>query len=295
MYGDMFIKEFIQYIRYEKNYSTHTVVAYIKDIDEFFAYISEYDVSSPSSVTFDMIRSWMISLIEKGESAGTVNRKISSLRSYWRFLMRRGYVSSNPLKQVVLPKRSKRLPVFLKEEEMEKVLNGDFEDSFEGCRDHLIISMFYQTGMRLSEMLGLNDADVNTDECLLKVTGKRNKQRIIPFGQDLRVDILNYYKIRKKETDRRCDSFLVRKDGNPLYPQLVYRIVNKHLKRSATLSKNSPHVLRHTFATTMLNRGAELNAVKQLLGHSTLAATEIYTHTTFEELKKIYKQAHPRA
>jgi integrase/recombinase XerC len=239
----------------------------------------------------------MINLLENDITARTVNRKLSCLKSYWHFLVRKGLTIKNPVKRISSPKTKKGLPVFLKVEEMDEIfhLEGKKDCPFENFRDRLIIEMFYQTGIRLSELIGLKDEHIDTGSCILKVTGKRDKQRLIPFGQDLRRLILEYLDLRKEYVTGTPERFLVRKSGELLYPQMVYRIVHQKLTNVATLTKNSPHVLRHTFATTLLNSGAELNAVKELLGHSSLSATEVYTHTTFEELKKVYKQAHPRA
>ncbi|MDD4921827.1 MAG: tyrosine-type recombinase/integrase [Bacteroidales bacterium] len=294
----MLVDEFLQYLRYEKNYSTHTVVAYKRDLLQLMEYVDlEYQVLQPDQIDSDMLRSWMVSLMESGVSARSVNRKLSCLKSFWHFLIRQGYTSKNPVQKVLAPKTKKPLPVFLKEEEMEEVLMPDRESGqgFISDRDHLILDLFYSTGMRLSELIGLTDEQVDTDACLLRVTGKRNKQRLIPFGADLKNAIMSYRIKRDQQLPEKPSRLLVRDNGAPLYPQLVYRMVSRRLSDVATLSKNSPHVLRHTFATTLLNRGAELNAVKELLGHSSLSATEVYTHTTFEELKKVYKQAHPRA
>jgi integrase/recombinase XerC len=292
------IEEFIQYLRYEKNYSTHTVVAYECDLSQFLEYVEhQYGVTDPKQLDSDMLRSWMVSLLEGGTTARSVNRKLSSLKTFWHYLQRVGAVSANPFKKVVPPKTAKPLPVFLKEAEMDELLDKDVpdEDSFPQVRDRLIIDMFYTTGMRLSELIGLTDETLDLNTCTLKVTGKRDKQRLIPFGPELKRSIRQYLKIRNEQIERNTDRLLVRNDGKPLYPQMVYRMVHHKLAEVGTLTKNSPHVLRHTFATTLLNRGAELNAVKELLGHSSLSATEVYTHTTFAELKKVYKQAHPRA
>jgi len=292
------IEEFIQYLRYEKNYSTHTVVAYECDLAQFLEYVEhQFGVTDPTVLDSDMLRSWMVSLLEGGMTARSVNRKLSSLKTFWHYLQRVGTVSANPFKKVVPPKTSKPLPVFLKETEMDVLLNNDDldEDNFPQVRDRLIIDLFYSTGMRLSELIGLTDETLDLNGCTLKVTGKRDKQRLIPFGQELKGSISQYIKIRNEQIERNSDRLLVRNDGAPLYPQMVYRMVHQKLTEVGTLTKNSPHVLRHTFATTLLNRGAELNAVKELLGHSSLSATEVYTHTTFAELKKVYKQAHPRA
>lgn len=292
------IEEFIQYLRYEKNYSTHTVVAYECDLSQFMEYAErQFGVSEPTGFDSDMLRSWMVSLLESGVAARSVNRKLSSLKTFWHYLRRTGVVTSNPFKKVVPPKTSKPLPVFLKEAEMEALLNPVSVDDecFPEVRDRLIVDLFYSTGMRLSELIGLTDEALDLNGCTLKVTGKRDKQRLIPFGPGLKRSISQYIKLRNEQVERHCDKLLVRNDGSPLYPQMVYRMVHQKMSEVGTLTKNSPHVLRHTFATTLLNRGAELNAVKELLGHSSLSATEVYTHTTFAELKKVYKQAHPRA
>ena len=200
------------------------------------------------------------------------------------------------MRKVVGPKKKKPLPVFVRESDMDRLLDEEMpEGDFEACRDKMIIEMFYATGMRLSELIGLNDADVDFPAMQVKVTGKRNKQRLIPFGQALKDRLLEYIKVRNEAVPDRTTSFFVRKNGKPLYAELVYNLVKRNLSKVVTLKKKSPHVLRHTFATTMLNHDAELGAVKELLGHESLRATEVYTHTTFEELKKVYKQAHPRA
>ena len=294
----MWFNEYIQYIRYEKNYSAHTVVAYRRDLSDFLDYVNQaHGATSPQEVSSDMIRSWVMSLLEKKLTPRTVNRKLSCLKSYWRFLTRKGLVEVNPVKRVPSPKTKKPLPIFLKEEVVARAiaLEGREDRPFESIRDRLIIELFYQTGMRLSELIGVTDKDVDTVTGLIKVTGKRDKQRLIPFGPNLGRLVDEYKRIRQEAAPGSTGRFLVRPNGAALYPQLVYRIIHNKLIHVATLSKNSPHVLRHTFATTLLNQGAELNAVKELLGHSSLSATEVYTHTTFEELKKVYKQAHPRA
>lgn len=292
------VDDFIQYLRYEKNCSTHTVVAYRRDLIQLMEYINrEYGETRPDGMDADMLRSWLVDLMECGLTARSVNRKLSSLKSFWRFLIRKGYVASNPVQKLLAPKTKKPLPTFLREEEMDELLTPSLlsAEDFELVRDNLILDLFYSTGMRLSELIGLTDEQVDLDSCLLRVTGKRNKQRLIPFGEKLK-DAIAAYKIKRDESVAgKSSKLLVRRNGTPLYPQLVYRMVHARLSEVTTLSKNSPHVLRHTFATTLLNRGAALNAVKELLGHANLSATEVYTHTTFEELKKTYKHAHPRA
>jgi len=293
----IWVEEYLQYLRYEKNYSTHTVVAYKRDLTQLLEHAQEESPVALISIDSDVVRSWMVSMMENGLSARSVNRKLSCIKSFWHFLNKKGYSNLNPVQKVVSPKTKKPLPVFFKEAEMEEALNDSLEShkDFLSVRNHLVIELLYLTGMRLSELIGLKDSHIDLDTCVLRVTGKRNKQRLIPFGEELRNEIVAYKQIRGLSISGSPLRLLVREDGEPLYPQLVYRIVQKKMSGIGSLTKKSPHVLRHTFASALLNRGAELNAVKELLGHSSLSATEVYTHTTFEELKKVYKQAHPRA
>lgn len=288
---------FLDYLRYERNYSDDTVKAYGEDIRQFQEFGGEdVGLQSPSEVVVDVVREWMIHLMNLGYATTSVNRKLSSLRSYYKYLLRKGEVKVDPLHKITGPKNKKNLPVFVKESEMNRLLDDeDFGEGFEGCRDHLVIAMFYATGMRLSELIGLDDGDVDFAASVIKVTGKRNKQRLIPFGEELRVEMETYVKQRDESVPVRSDAFFVRKTGERLYPNIVRKIVTRNLSKVVTVKKRSPHVLRHTFATSMLNHDAELGAIKELLGHESLATTEIYTHTTFEELKKVYNQAHPRA
>lgn len=288
---------FLDYLRYERNYSDDTVKAYGEDIRQFQEFGGEdVGLQSPPEVVVDVVREWMIHLMNLGYATTSVNRKLSSLRSYYKYLLRKGEVKVDPLRKITGPKNKKNLPVFVKESEMNRLLDDeDFGEGFEGCRDHLVIAMFYATGMRLSELIGLDDGDVDFAASVIKVTGKRNKQRLIPFGEELRVEMETYVKQRDESVPVRSDAFFVRKTGERLYPNIVRKIVTRNLSKVVTVKKRSPHVLRHTFATSMLNHEAELGAIKELLGHESLATTEIYTHTTFEELKKVYNQAHPRA
>jgi integrase/recombinase XerC len=288
---------FFDYLRYERNYSDDTVKAYGEDIRQFQEFGGEdVGLQSPSEVVVDVVREWMIHLMNLGYATTSVNRKLSSLRSYYKYLLRKGEVKVDPLRKITGPKNKKNLPVFVKESEMNRLLDDeDFGEGFEGCRDHLVIAMFYATGMRLSELIGLDDGDVDFAASVIKVTGKRNKQRLIPFGEELRVEMEAYVKQRDESVPVRSGAFFVRKTGERLYPNIVRKIVTRNLSKVVTVKKRSPHVLRHTFATSMLNHEAELGAIKELLGHESLATTEIYTHTTFEELKKVYNQAHPRA
>ncbi|NDV82297.1 tyrosine recombinase XerC [Bacteroides sp. 51] len=294
----MLTESFLDYLRFERNYSDKTIVEYGRDIAQFRNFLQEGGSEEfvPADVTAEMIREWIISLMDGGCAASSVNRKLSSLRSFYKYLLKRGEVAKDPLRKITGPKKKKPLPAFVKENEMDRLLDEtDFGEGFVGCRDRLIIETFYATGVRLSELIGLNDGDVDMSSSQLKVTGKRNKQRLIPFGDELKQTMLEYVNIRNEQTPRTSDAFFVKEDGGRLYKSLVYNIVKRNLSKVVTQKKRGPHVLRHTFATTMLNHEAELGAVKELLGHSSLATTEIYTHTTFEELKKVYKQAHPRA
>ena len=293
----MFIDTFLKYLRFERNYSEKTIVSYRIDLEEFEDYLKKVDAEKNLvTADADLVRSWMVYLMEKGRSVATVNRKLSSLRSFYRFLLRRRVVDLDPMLKVVGPKKQKTLPSFLRVQEMDRLLDEcSVNEGFEGVRDRLILEMFYATGIRLSELIGLSDADVNLSAKLLKVTGKRNKQRLIPFGEELWMDLLGYIKLRNETLPDRDDALFVRKDGKRMYPELGYKIVRRNLSKVVSLKKRSPHVLRHTFATAMLNDNAELQSVKELLGHESLVTTEVYTHTTFEELKKVYEQAHPRA
>ena len=293
----MLIDSFLEYLRLERNYSERTIVSYETDLREFEEYFQEVDAGLDfKKIDADIVRRWMVRLMDEGRAATSVNRKLSTLRSFYRFLLRRKEVVINPMLKVVGPKKKKPLPFFVREKDMDRLLDESlFEEGFEGCRDRLILEMFYATGMRLSELIGLNDADVDLSARLIKVTGKRNKQRLIPFGNEMEEDLLIYIKVRNEALPEGTKAFFVRKNGMRMYPLQVYRLVRKSLSKVVTLKKRSPHVLRHTFATAMLNGKAEMRAVKELLGHESLVTTEVYTHTTFEELKKVYELAHPRA
>jgi len=293
----MMIDGYLQYIRYEKNFSSHTVLSYKADLEEFCAYLDfetvKFDIHK---VTVDHIRNWVVALMELGRSPRTIARKISVLKSFWRYLLKSGYTMYNPTIKVILPKTKKSLPVFFKDREVSEALNDEFVPAnFKNIRDMLIIELFYMTGIRLSELIGIRDEDADTINAQLKVTGKRNKQRIIPLDEGLCEKINHYIQLRNQSIDLESGNLFVRESGLPLYPKLVYNIVCRMMSQVSSLSKVSPHVLRHSFATSILDRGADLNAVKSLLGHSSLAATQVYTHTGFGELYNIYERAHPRA
>lgn len=292
----MLKESFLEYLRYERNYSEHTVKCYRRDLSKFEAYFKAVDEALDfTHVDADIVRRWVMSQMDEGLTATTVNRMLSSLRSFYRYLLSRGKILADPMVKVKGPKKKKPLPVFVKEADMDKILDGDgFQRNFEGMRDRVIVEMFYETGLRRSELTGLKDADVDFSARQVKVLGKRNKHRIVPFGEELERD-LQAYLSERDSLFASCDAFFVNKKGEPLADGAVYRIVKRVLSGVVTLKKRSPHVLRHTFATSMLNHRAELEAVKELLGHKSLMTTEVYTHTTFEELKKVYEQAHPRA
>lgn len=291
------IERFLQYLQYEKNYSSHTVLSYKNDLLQFVLFLETAEFESDiSKVTPDYIRQWIIELMGNGLTARSANRKLSSLKSFYKFLIHEGIIKQNPARNIISPKTNKPLPLFFKEREVNTVIQDIIHgDSFENNRDRLIIKLFYETGIRISELLNIKDTDIDTYTNSLKVIGKRNKERRIPIGKNLLIEIDEYLKLRNREVAQITPYLCVRKDGSKMYSRLVYNVVNKYMSQGTSLSKRSPHVLRHTFASILLNNGADLNAVKELLGHANLSATEVYTHTSFEQLHKIYKQAHPRA
>ena len=288
-------ESFLKYLKFEKRCSDHTITAYKEDLFQFAAFITVkkgfFDVND---IGRRDVRDWVVSLSEKEDAPKTISRKVTSLKSFYKFLMRRGVVDKTPVDAVIVPKMSKKLPYFLDEKSINSLLdNGYFKKDFEGIRDKLIISLFYDTGIRLSELKNLKDSDIRENEFSIRVLGKNNKERIIPYPRSLEKLVSEYLLIRNKEISGNFPVFFVTLKGKPLYDKLIYRVVEKYLSLVTTLEKKSPHVLRHTFATHLLNRGADLNAVKELLGHSNLVATQIYTHTSMEKIQHIYKQAHP--
>ena len=294
----MLVKAFLEYLRVERNYSSETLVSYENDLRQFETYFTNLDAELTwTSADMDIIRQWMVELMEMKYAATSVNRKLSALRSFYKFLLLRGFLVQDPMRKVKGPKRKKSLPVFVKEQDMDRILNEKPDaENFEEVRNHLIIETFYVTGLRRSELIGLDDKAVDFGASVIKVTGKRNKQRLVPFGKELREDMQAYIQLRtQKVPERSSDAFFVNLDGKRMSVGTVYNLVRKCLTEVVALKKRSPHVLRHTFATSMLNHDANLEVVKELLGHESLSTTEIYTHTTFEELKQIYKKAHPRA
>lgn len=289
-------ESFIDYLKYEKRYSSHTVTAYKKDLDQFVQFCTEVvgDFNVKETDT-KLVRAWVVSLMEQNLAPRSVNRKVTTLKSFFKFLMKEQVVENNPATTLPLPKIRKKLPGFVEENNLHHLLDDDFfSDDFKGIRDKLIITLLYGTGIRLAELLRIKESDFNKKEHLIKVLGKRNKERVIPYPAEIN-NLLELYVNEKRDTiGSKTERLLVTESGKPVYEKLIYRVVKNNLAKVTLLEKKSPHVLRHTYATHLLNKGADLNAVKELLGHSNLAATQIYTHTTFERLHDIYKQAHPR-
>src|ERR1035437_2492069 len=285
---------FLQYLQYEKRFSNHTLVAYTNDLYQFFEYIQTiYEIKNTEEIDHTIIRSWVVTLMEQKVTPRSVNRKISTLKTFYKYLLRQNIVTETPMLKIQSPKTSKRLPVFVEKQNMDTLLdNIEFGEDFEGQRNKLIIELFYATGMRLSELINLKHSAIDMFNSQLKVLGKRNKERIIPFNKQIGNSIKKYITLK---VDLDHDYLFISKSGKKIYEKLSYRVVNNYLSQVTTLDKKSPHVLRHTFATHMLNNGADLNAIKELLGHSSLAATQVYTHNSIERLKQIYKQAHPKA
>ncbi|MBW6499991.1 MAG: tyrosine-type recombinase/integrase [Bacteroidales bacterium] len=291
-------ESFLRYLQTEKRYSPHTVRSYLNDLTLFFSFLASDDMESdPAVINSQDIRSWIVSMMDSGYSPSSVHRKVSCLRAFFRYLRKEGVVGSDPLEKVVLPKRRKRLPVFVGEEALDKLLDEyEFGNEYEGILNRTIIEMLYVTGMRRSELTGLKEGDVDLAGAEVKVTGKRNKQRIIPLVRPFIARLEEYIRARKNNgADNKGEWFFITGRGNKLYDKYVYNIVKNYLAMVTTIEKKSPHILRHTFATHMLNRGADLNSIKEFLGHANLSATQVYTHNTFEKLRKIYQQAHPRA
>jgi integrase/recombinase XerC len=293
-----FKESFLQYLQIEKRYSPHTIRSYQNDLDQFHTYLSDNNMPShPGEITSHHIRAWIVSLMDSGVKPVTVHRKISCLRVFFRYQRKEGVIKGDPLEKIVLPKRKKSLPSFVSEKSLDNLLDGDdFDDDFAGIKNRTIIEMLYLTGIRRAELIGLRIADVDLQGAQLKVTGKRNKQRIIPLTKEFTRRLDEYLKVRNENNSGAgTEWFFITEKGNKLYDKYVYNVVRGYLSLVTTIEKKGPHVLRHTFATHMLNHGADLNVIKEFLGHANLSATQVYTHNTFEKLKKIYKQAHPRA
>jgi integrase/recombinase XerC len=291
------IQPFLNYLKFEKRYSRHTVIAYENDLTNFLDYIQiTYGDLPLGQVTHSFIRSWLASLKDEELKAKSINRKISCLKSFFKYQLRTGVIKQTPMSKVISPKNEKRLPYFVADREIENLFERiEFPDTWKGKTDRLLLSIFYNTGMRLSELVNLRDADVNHSGSSLKILGKGNKERIVPVSKELLQKIKNYQKERRYNSIEPNGYLLQNEKSKSLTQRVVYLIVKKYLSKVTTIEKKSPHVLRHTFATHLTNNGADLNAVKELLGHSSLASTQIYTHNTIEKLKNIYKKAHPKA
>ncbi|WP_207536244.1 tyrosine-type recombinase/integrase [Desertivirga arenae] len=293
----MFLERFKSYLQYEKRFSEHTVTAYMNDLDQFRSFIESQNPDI-LSVGHQDVRSWMVDLINSSIAPNTINRKLSTLRTFYTFLQREKLIELNPTLLIKALKAPKRLPVVVHESKMDDLLDseGAFAEDFEGRRDKLIIELLFGTGIRLAELLNIKEADINLFDQSIKIFGKRSKERIVPLTSQIINEIKEYLSARQLQNFENLPiELFVTKDGKRAYPSLIYRIVKRYLDHITTNQKKSPHVLRHSFATTLLDNGADLNAIKELLGHASLAATQVYTHNSVEKLKSIYKQAHPRA
>jgi|SRR5688572_23757834 len=292
------IHSFLKHLQYEKRLSRNTVLAYENDLQQLQQFlITTHSAAEISTATYTMVRSWIVSLVESGIEPSSVNRKIACLRTFFKFLMKQEIITNDPMAKISVLKMKRRLPAFVKEDDMVNLLdNHVFSDTFDDQRDRLILEMFYGTGIRLSELIHLKEKSIDLKNRTIKVLGKRNKERVIPFAAPLVLIIENYLSIRNREVEmKEHGNFFVRANGAPCYPMMIYKIVKKYLDQFPGMEKRSPHVLRHTYATHLLNKGADLNAVKDLLGHTSLAATQVYTHNSMEKLKKVFEQAHPKA
>ena len=294
-----YIQKFLDYLRFEKRYSQHTIISYQNDLEQFFAFLSQYGEMEINAITASFIRSWLAELKGEKISSKSINRKISTLKSFFKFLMKQEVLKQTPMTTIGSPKINKRLPAFVEEKGTEMLFSSDFsevefEDNWIGRTDKLILTLFYNTGMRLSELINLKERDIDADYSQIKVLGKGNKERIIPVSKNLINDIKNYINEKPVKLEDIGEVF-VNEKGKALYAKYVYKTVKNYLDKVTTIEKKSPHVLRHTFATHLMNNGADLNAVKELLGHASLAATQVYTHNTIEKLKDIHKKAHPKA
>ncbi|NPD44819.1 tyrosine-type recombinase/integrase [Lentimicrobium sp. S6] len=290
---------FMSYLEYEKRYSLHTCSAYKVDLEQFLDFVNnDFGVEEMNAISDQMIRSWLASLMDEGLTARSINRKTSSVKSFFKYLSRQEIIKKNPSLKIQGPKQKKRLPIFIEESKMELVTDMEVdESSYVEYRDKLIVDLFYSTGIRRAELIGLTLNQIDLSLGQIKVLGKRNKERILPLLPHLLTSLKKYIALREKHfiVESKTEGLFLTEKGKKMYPKLVYRIVNTYLSTVSTQDKKSPHVLRHTFATHMLNNGADLNAVKELLGHASLAATQVYTHNTIEKLKKVYQQAHPKA
>jgi integrase/recombinase XerC len=283
-------EKFLRFLEYEKRYSVHTLKSYSTDLEQFIQFLSsEFQVNTVENINFQFVRSWIARLLSNNISTRSVNRKITTLKTYFRFLLQENIIKQSPMQKIISPKISKRLPVFVEEIKMDELLNEiDFGEGFLAQRDRLILELFYFTGIRLSELINLKNTDIDFSNSTILVLGKRNKERLLPLTSDI------LSKIKELNTSNKSLFLFTTEKGKQISTKQVYRLVNKYLSMVTSLDKKSPHILRHTFATHMLNNGADINAIKELLGHANLSATQAYTHNTIKKLKTVYKQAHPR-
>ena len=290
------VDQFLDYLKYEKRYSLHTLISYRNDLEQFFQYlISQFEGIPLENITPSMVRSWLAELKEEEISSKSINRKISSLKSFFKYQLKTGYLAKSPMVTIVAPKQSKRLPMFVEQKDMDQLFQYlPFSDDWQGRTQRLVILLFYSTGMRLSELIQLKEMQVDISHNQVKVLGKGNKERIIPVSQELVLQLKTYMQ-EKPEKINGIQNLFVTPAGKPLNARNVYAFVKEKLSMVTTIQKKSPHILRHSFATHLMNNGADLNAVKELLGHSSLAATQVYTHNTIEKLKEVFKKAHPKA
>ncbi len=294
----MYLDSFIQYLRYEKRYSPHSIKAYQNDLLQFQKFLEEqYELREIQAVESLHIRSWVVQLLQTALAPSSVHRKISSLKSFYKFLRQKGQLEHNPFQGLSLPKKGEQLPVFVEEKKLAQLFERQhFPDGFEGLRDYMLLDLLYSTGMRRAELIALQWSAIDFSAQRLRIHGKGNKVRVLPLLPHLSEALLGYQEALKDNFPERAHDFvLVTNKGKKLYPKLVYNIVKKYLSLITTASKKSPHVLRHSFATHLSNHGADLNSIKDLLGHSSLASTQVYTHTSIEKLKEVYQKAHPKA
>ncbi|MFZ6023562.1 MAG: tyrosine-type recombinase/integrase [Bacteroidota bacterium] len=291
------IQPFLDHLRFEKRYSQHTLISYQTDLEQFFAYLaSQFNSPDVPAITAMFIRSWLAEMKEEGLESRSLNRKISSLKSFFKFQLKNGVIQQSPMTTIVSPKLNKRLPAFVEEKDMKTLLDYvEFTDDWKGRTEKLVLQLFYSTGMRLSELIGLKESQVDDSLKQIKVLGKGNKERLIPVSPELLQLLKTYAREKPVQQEEKDPKLFLTEKGKPLQPRQVYGFVKQHLASVTTIQKKSPHILRHSFATHLMNNGADLNAVKELLGHSSLAATQVYTHNTIEKLKEVFKKAHPKA
>ena len=290
-------KAFFDYIELEKRFSKHTIGAYINDINQFHDFLNaHYTIETDADITFQSIRAWMVSMLDAEITPRSVNRKLSCLKSYFKYQLRQKTIVSNPMLKVIAPKVGKKLLQVVPEQHLERLFTDiDFGTDFKGIRNKLIIELLYTCGLRRGELLGLTIKDIDLSNYTLRVLGKGNKERIVPFARPLALNMEQYMVLRKQTFENSSSALFLTDKGEPMYEKYVYNIVHRYLGQVTTIEQRSPHVLRHSFATHLSDAGADLNAIKELLGHSSLAATQVYTHNTIEKLKRVYEQAHPKS